>query len=366
MVNFLPSGRKFAVYNEYKLIEWTQMDFFSTGEGVIQMGFDLQRESGVPLYIQVREQIKVLINKGIWGPGTKIPTERSLATELDVSRNTVSLAYRDLESEGLLVCQQGRGTYVAESDEVVRRESRKERLLKIIDIAMEEATTLGFNINEFLAITHVRAREKKEIMSNVTIVLVECNREQVEYFARDLAQSVGVIIQPILLGDLQNNPSKYSALIAKADIIITTLFHLQAVREALGEVKTQVIALALSPLLDSIVRIARLPNHSQVGVFCISDLFAEKMIASLKNAGITHLKFKKFLAPADTQDLIEQIRQVDYCIASPSRKLELSGPVRQAGKGEVIEFIYSPDQASIDLLKSNLLELKSKNIKNWE
>ncbi|MTI94511.1 MAG: GntR family transcriptional regulator [Firmicutes bacterium] len=330
------------------------------------MRFELKRETGVPLYIQVKNQIKENIEQGIWTPGSKIPTERSLAQELNISRNTVSMAFRELEAEGILVCQQGRGTFIAESDEAVRRESRKERLLKIIDIAMEEATTLGFNLDEFLAITHVRAREKQEILSNVNIVLIECNREQVEYFARELAHSVGVIVQPIILNELQRQPDKFQSILQKADIIITTLFHLQPVREIVGKIDTEIIALALSPLLDSIVRIARLPNGSNVGIFCTSYLFADKMIASLRNAGITHLRFERFLGAENPSELEEQVASVDYVITSPSRKTELAGPARALGKGEVIEFIYSPDQASIDLLKSTVLELKQKNLKKWE
>ncbi|HBS92735.1 MAG TPA: GntR family transcriptional regulator, partial [Firmicutes bacterium] len=190
------------------------------------MKLQLQRETGIPLYIQVQKLIKDLIKDGVWKPGSKIPTERSLAEQLQVSRNTISMAFRDLEHQGILVCHQGRGTFVAESDEVVRLESRKERLLRIIDIAMEEATTLGFSIDDFMAITHVRAREKREIFSRVNIVLIECNREQVEYFAKELAHSVGVIINPILIGDLETNPQMFLDIIRKADIVITTLFHL--------------------------------------------------------------------------------------------------------------------------------------------
>jgi len=326
------------------------------------MKLEVRRESGIPLYIQVKSIIKELIEQNVWGPGSKIPTERSLAEQLKISRNTVSMAFRELESEGVLVCYQGRGTFVAESDEVVRRESRKERLLKIIDIAMEEATTLGFSIDEFMAITHVRAREKREILSRVNIVLIECNREQVEYFARELAHSVGVIIQPILLGELETNPEKFLDLIRRADIVITTLFHLQSVKEIVGSLGTEIIALALSPLLDSIVRIARLPNSAHVGIFCNSISFADKMLASLRNAGISHLRFSKFLGSTERETLLQQIDSVDYIITSPGRKQELLNLTRK----EVIEFIYSPDQASIDLLKTTLMELKQKNLKRWE
>lgn len=326
------------------------------------MKMELQRESGIPLYIQVKGIIRDMIEQKVWESGSRIPTERSLAEQLEISRNTVSMAFRDLETEGILVCQQGRGTFVAESDEAVRRESRKERLLKIIDIAMEEATTLGFSIDEFMAITHVRAREKREILSRVNIVLIECNREQVEFFARELAISVGVLIQPILLGDLETNPTKFLDVIRRADIVITTLFHLQSVKEIVGNLGTQIIALALSPLLDSIVRIARLPNAAHVGIFCISQSFAEKMISSLRSAGIDHLRYSKFLGFEDKDTLIRQIDSVDYIITSPGRKQEVMNFTRK----EVIEFIYSPDQASIDLLKTTLMELKQKNLKKWE
>lgn len=326
------------------------------------MKLQLKRETGIPLYIQVQNLVKDLIKNGVWMPGSKIPTERSLAQQLHVSRNTISMAFRDLEHQGLLVCHQGRGTFVAESDEVVRLESRKERLLRIIDMAMEDATTLGFSIDDFMAITHVRAREKRDILSRVNIILIECNREQVEFFAKELAHSVGVIINPILIGDLETNPDKFRDIIRKADIVITTLFHLQSVKEIVGDVGTEIISIALSPLLDSIVHIARIPNNAHVGIFCLSNNFADKMIASLRSAGINHLQYSVFLGSAKKEVLLEQIDSVDYLITSPGRKQELMNHTRK----EVVEFIYSPDQASTNLLRATLMELKEKNLKKWE
>ncbi len=315
----------------------------------------LDRDSGVPLYIQVKEQIRQFIEQGQWAPGSKIPTERSLAEALKVSRNTVSMAFQELEAEGVLVCQQGRGTFVADADETVRRESRRERLLRMVDMVIEEASTLGFSLEEFISMTTSRAKEKREIMSKVNIVLIECNREQVEYFARELAESVGVIIEPILLAQLEEDPDRYAPLLAKADIIVTTLFHLQSVRDIVGP-GVEIIALALNPLLDSIVRIARLPEGSKVGIFSNSKLFADKMIASLRNAGILYLDFSLFLGSRPESELLEQIAQVDYLIASPNRRAQLA----QLTDKDVIEFIYAPDQASIDQLQSTMLELKQK------
>ena len=319
------------------------------------MQFLLNRDSGVPLYIQVKEQIQKFIDQGQWSPGSKIPTERSLAEALQVSRNTISMAFQELETEGVLVCQQGRGTFVADADETVRRESRRERLIRIIDVGMEESSAMGFSLEEFLAMTTARAKERREIMSKVNIVLIECNREQVDYFARELAESIGVIIEPILLAQLEEDPNRYAPMLARADIIITTLFHRQSVRELVGP-DVEIIALALNPLLDSIVRIARLPEGSSVGIFSNSKLFADKMIASLRNAGITYLNFSLFLGSRPEEELLEQTKKVDYLIASPNRQSQLA----RLTEKDVIEFIYAPDQASIDQLQSTILELKQK------
>ena len=50
---------------------------------------DLDRQSGVPIYLQIKFRIKELIEQGIWRHGFKLPTERKLANELEVSRNTL-------------------------------------------------------------------------------------------------------------------------------------------------------------------------------------------------------------------------------------------------------------------------------------
>jgi len=56
--------------------------------------FDLNRKGGLPIYLQVKRKIESLISSGQWDKGRRLPTERALAAQLRVSRNTVSLAYR--------------------------------------------------------------------------------------------------------------------------------------------------------------------------------------------------------------------------------------------------------------------------------
>jgi 2-aminoadipate transaminase len=72
----------------------------------------LQPESHVPLYIQLRDQIRALVHGGDLRPGERIPASRELATQLGVHRTTVANAYAELESEGLINGHVGRGTFI--------------------------------------------------------------------------------------------------------------------------------------------------------------------------------------------------------------------------------------------------------------
>ena len=72
----------------------------------------LQPESHVPLYVQLRDQLRALVHSGELRSGDRIPASRELATQLGVHRTTVANAYAELESEGLIQGHVGRGTFI--------------------------------------------------------------------------------------------------------------------------------------------------------------------------------------------------------------------------------------------------------------
>src|SRR5271163_1780039 len=75
----------------------------------------LQPESHVPLYIQLRDQLRSLVHTGDLRPGDRIPASRELAIMLGVHRTTVANAYAELESEGLIQGHVGRGTFICDT-----------------------------------------------------------------------------------------------------------------------------------------------------------------------------------------------------------------------------------------------------------
>ena len=78
--------------------------------------FRLNPSSGVPVYVQLMEQIRHAIESCVLGPGDQLPAIRTLAEALVISPNTVVKAYTELDREGVITLRQGAGAFVAMRD----------------------------------------------------------------------------------------------------------------------------------------------------------------------------------------------------------------------------------------------------------
>jgi len=67
------------------------------------MKIEIDKKSGIPLYLQIKHQIKKLLENGNLKEGEQLPTERDLSENLQVSRNTVSMAYKELVLENIIL-----------------------------------------------------------------------------------------------------------------------------------------------------------------------------------------------------------------------------------------------------------------------
>jgi GntR family transcriptional regulator len=105
----------------------------------------IDHDSGVPIYVQIMDRIKHLVAAGTLKPGDQLPTIRQLSVALRVDPNTVVHAYRELDREGVISTQQGRGTFISEHpDSEQLSEMRQERLNVILGGAVLEALSLGY------------------------------------------------------------------------------------------------------------------------------------------------------------------------------------------------------------------------------
>ena len=113
------------------------------------MKISIDSESSVPIYIQIEDSIHSLIAAGQLQPGEQLPTIRELAANIRVNLNTVARAYFELDREGVISTQRGRGTFVSgKLDENQIAKKRLKLLGSIIESAVQEAHNLGYSGDE--------------------------------------------------------------------------------------------------------------------------------------------------------------------------------------------------------------------------
>jgi GntR family transcriptional regulator len=102
----------------------------------------ISKADGRPMYLQIMEQIKQRVAVGDWPGGREIPSIRELAVSLRVSVITIKRAYLELEREGIIVTQQGKGSFVAPQPDLKPR-LREEELTALLDQVARLALLMG-------------------------------------------------------------------------------------------------------------------------------------------------------------------------------------------------------------------------------
>jgi GntR family transcriptional regulator len=108
--------------------------------------FRLNQSSGIPLYLQLMEQVKHAVETGALREGDQLPTIRKVAEDLVMNPNTVVRAYRELEHEGVLELKHGSGAFIKESAEGRARLVRKAQA--VMESAVERLLLLGLTEDE--------------------------------------------------------------------------------------------------------------------------------------------------------------------------------------------------------------------------
>ena len=99
--------------------------------------------SGVPIYLQIIEQIKRSVALGVLQAGEQLPTVKQLAIDLTVNPNTVARAYRDLEREQVIETSPGRGSFVRSNGVTESPKVAAEIGRDALDVALREAKSVG-------------------------------------------------------------------------------------------------------------------------------------------------------------------------------------------------------------------------------
>ena len=120
------------------------------------MRFQINFKSGMPVYLQLVDQVKAAAASGALQPGEALPSIRPLAEELRLNRNTVAKAYSELESLGVIETLHGKGCFLKQNHSPLRKEIRRKLLMEEIDQAIVMAHHLQVPGPEFLKLVQER------------------------------------------------------------------------------------------------------------------------------------------------------------------------------------------------------------------
>lgn len=121
------------------------------------MDLRISTSDGVPIYLQIVNQIKYLVASGRWATDAELPAIRVLAERLLINPNTVARAYRELEQLGIVEKRRTAGTFVAAAGSPLARRERLRILTERIDALLAEARQLGVTTDD--AIDLLRQRD---------------------------------------------------------------------------------------------------------------------------------------------------------------------------------------------------------------
>ena len=122
------------------------------------MQIHISANDGVPIYLQIVNQVKYLVACGRLGPGEELPPIRVLAEQLLVNPNTIARAYMELERDGIVAKRHGSGTYVSDAGSPLARKERMKILSERADALLAEAHHLNVDLDSVIDLLKQRRK----------------------------------------------------------------------------------------------------------------------------------------------------------------------------------------------------------------
>lgn len=127
----------------------------------MKLPLQIRKDNGIPVYVQLEQQLRLLMHQGVLAPGDLLPTVRQLAVDLQLNSNTVARVYRELQQAGLLVLQRGVGTSVAHTAAARPIRARDLKgLERKVDHLIELAQAVGMTAVELSQLIETRWKEQ--------------------------------------------------------------------------------------------------------------------------------------------------------------------------------------------------------------
>ena len=312
------------------------------------MWIQIEKNSELPVYRQIMEQITKKIQNKELLPSDQLPTERELSISTGISRGTIKRAYDELSAVGIIERLQGSGTFVANIENTARL-SRKDIALELIDDMLNELSKKNLSYKEMKSIINSKIRFRRSQESNVHIALVDCNMETLNLIGQQLKSIPNVDVSELILSNLEKNPQKLSL---DYDLILTTNTHYLQVIKLSPDIYQKVIKVMIVPSRKVQYDLSKIQSNSHIGIWCVSQEFANIIYTRIINLGKNdinieyHLDSEPGLFSTFAEDKDVLILPSDYLGYINGNDISVINEFQAKG-GMVIYFDYLIDKGSM-------------------
>lgn len=323
--------------------------------------FQIDPTLDVPIYQQLVDKIRSAVRMGTLVPGQQLPTVQEISQALSVARGTIKRAYDELEHQGVVEKNQGRGTFICYQP--AQSGSRKDQAMAAIDELLDRLETMGFSSTEINIFLTLKQRERTEDLSVVKVAMVECNPENVARLSEQLRCVQGIELHTHLLESVQAYPYKLDE---DMDLVITTAEHAGYLESILAD-RQKLVRVALRMSLDTLVAVMRLRPGDRVGILGSSSRFSDLVLRTCRGyaPGASFQKPRLFGGDTDVPFFLEDKDVVlvpadfeRYCSASDARQL-----LDFAKENTLIRCAYEMDEGSFLYLEEKLRTLREEKTK---
>jgi GntR family transcriptional regulator len=126
---------------------------------------NIDPSSHVPIYLQIADAVRAAVAAGVYRPGEMLPSLRAMAIDIHVNPNTVQRAYDELEREGLVYSQRGRGLFVAERGTASAQTAAGDGVRRALDEAIRAAQVAGMSTTQVRKIFEAALQQAAQLGS---------------------------------------------------------------------------------------------------------------------------------------------------------------------------------------------------------
>jgi DNA-binding transcriptional regulator YhcF (GntR family) len=228
----------------------------------------LNKQNKVPLYLQLKDLIKYSISTGALQQSQQLPTVHALARHLAVNFETVRKAYKDLQQEGLVSTDRGRGTFVTSPAVSVLGQQPE------LHPGVSPANTLKQSVHQLLRAGRTKAEIDRMVAgfakdynsadATGVVLFTECNTRQTNDMSSTLRDYLSLDVRPVLLTELRMALERAGDGVS----IITTGFHMNEVRQIVGSRRIPIYFVASSMSPQTRRQIEAFPKTARFGFVC--------------------------------------------------------------------------------------------------